>query len=72
MAWACSPNAFSAPWLSSSKKCGSFMVFGLNTSLWPFVFGGRLGLWYDVFTAGERPYVFQCLPVRRADITENL
>ena len=27
-----SPNAFSAPWFSSSKKSGNFMVFGSETS----------------------------------------
>ena len=33
MACACSLKAFSAPWLSSSKKSGNFMVFGSKTSL---------------------------------------
>ena len=32
-AWAFSLNAFLAPWLSSLRKSGNFMVFGSNTKL---------------------------------------
>ena len=51
---ACSPNTFSVPWFSSSRKSGTFTVFGSKNQFMPFMFCCCLRFRFDVFLSEKK------------------